>query len=84
MQRLTLRGLRTIFIDENGLSALLYDDKGMFNIGKRNYTVMRKMFWKNGIMITAEDVGGSKSRTARLRLADGIVTIRSQGKEFEL
>ena len=44
----------------------LYDDKGLFNIGKRNYTVLRKMFWKTGVFITSEDVGGAKSphRTA--------------------
>jgi chemotaxis protein CheD len=59
----------------------LYDDKGTFNIGKRNYTVMRKMFWKNNIIIAAEDVGGAKSRTARLRIADGRVTIKIKGVE---
>lgn len=62
----------------------LYDDKGTFNIGKRNYTIMRKMFWKNGVMISAEDVGGKKSRTAKLHISSGLVTIRSQGEEVEL
>ncbi len=62
----------------------LYDDKGMFNIGKRNYTVMRKMFWKNDIIIAAEDVGGSKSRTARLHIATGRVVIKSGREEVEL
>jgi chemotaxis protein CheD len=59
----------------------LYDDKGTFNIGERNYTVMRKMFWKNNIITAAEDVGGTKSRTARLRIADGRVTIKIKGVE---
>ncbi len=62
----------------------LYDDKGTFNIGKRNYTVLRKMFWKNGIIIAGEDVGGKKSRTARLFLGDGRVTVKSKGEEIEL
>lgn len=62
----------------------LYDDKGMFNIGQRNYTVMRKIFWKNSIIISAEDVGGAKSRTAKLFLDTGIVTIRSGREEVEL
>lgn len=62
----------------------LYDDKGMFNIGKRNYTVMRKMFWKNDIIITAEDVGGERSRTAKLHVGTGIVTVKSKGEEFQL
>lgn len=62
----------------------LYDDNGMFNIGKRNYTILRKMFWKNNVIIKAEDVGGRKSRTAKLHVASGRVTIRSSGEEKEL
>ncbi|MBN1824777.1 MAG: chemotaxis protein CheD [Candidatus Eisenbacteria bacterium] len=62
----------------------LYDDKGTFNIGKRNYTVLRKMFWKNEIIIAAEDVGGAKSRTVRLHVGSGRVVVRSQGKEADL
>jgi chemotaxis protein CheD len=62
----------------------LHDDNGTFNIGKRNYTVLRKMFWKNEVMIAAEDVGGSKSRTVRLQVATGRVVISSQGQEEEL
>jgi len=62
----------------------LYDDKGLFSIGKRNYTVLRKMFWKAGVMIAAEDVGGAKSRTARLWVGDGRCTIASQGEEVPL
>ena len=62
----------------------LYDDKGLFNIGKRNYTVLRKMFWKCGVLIASEDVGGAKSRTARLYLGTGRCTVTSQGEEIEL
>lgn len=62
----------------------LYDDRGMFNIGQRNYTILRKLFWKNGVIINAEDVGGAKSRTAKLHVGTGRVTIRSQGEEVEL
>ena len=62
----------------------LYDDKGLFSIGKRNYTVLRKMFWKVGVIIAAEDVGGAKSRTARLWVGDGRCTIASHGEEVPL
>jgi chemotaxis protein CheD len=62
----------------------LYDDNGMFNIGQRNYTVVRKLFWKNGVLIKAEDVGGAKSRTARLFVRSGKVVVRSQNEETEL
>ena len=66
-----------------GGSSLL-DDNGTFNIGKRNYIILRKIFWKNGILIDSEDVGGAISRTVRLQVATGRVTIRSRGKEVEL
>jgi chemotaxis protein CheD len=62
----------------------LYDDKGLFSIGKRNYTMLRKMFWKAGVIIAGEDVGGAKSRTARLHVGSGRCTITSQGEETEL
>lgn len=62
----------------------LWDDKGTFDIGKRNYTVLRKMFWKNGILIAGEDVGGARSRTAQLFVGSGEVRIRSKGVEVTL
>lgn len=62
----------------------LCDDNGTFEIGKRNYTMLRKMLWKNNVMIAAEDVGGHKSRTVRLYLDTGRVTVNSQREETEL
>lgn len=62
----------------------LHDDNGYFQIGKRNQVLVRKLLWKNGIMIAAEDVGGQKSRTVRLFVDDGRVTVSSQGLEEEL
>jgi chemotaxis protein CheD len=56
----------------------------MFNIGKRNYTVLKKLLWKNGVLIKAEDVGGSNSRTVRFFLDSGRVVISSSGKENDL
>ena len=62
----------------------LLDDKGIFNIGKRNYLALRKLFWKNGVLIQAEDVGGSVSRTLRLEVGTGAVTIKSRNQEVPL
>ncbi len=62
----------------------LYDDGGIFAIGKRNYTVLRRMFWKAGVLVAAEDVGGARSRTARLHVGSGRCTVSSQGEETEL
>jgi chemotaxis protein CheD len=62
----------------------LHDPSGRFAIGQRNYTVLRKMFWKTGVIIAAEDVGGAKSRTVRLSVATGRCTIQSAGVEVDL
>lgn len=51
----------------------------LFNIGQRNITILRKLLWKNGVMLDAADVGGSVPRTMTLTMATGEVTIRSQG-----
>lgn len=59
--------------------AQILDDKGLFKIGQRNHTVLRKLLWKNEILIKAEDVGGSIARTLTLDMASGAVTVRSNG-----
>lgn len=62
----------------------LLDEKGTFNIGKRNYVALRKIFWKNGVLIAAEDVGGAISRTVRLNIATGEVVLKTRGGEATL
>ena len=51
--------------------AQILDENGVFNIGKRNYLALRKIFWKNNVMIAAEYVGGSINRTVRLEINTG-------------
>ncbi len=60
--------------------ARILDDAEVFSIGKRNLAVMRKLFWKNGIMINKEHVEGNLSRTVRINLQDGEVTIKLGGR----
>ena len=64
--------------------ASLLDDRKMFRIGERNYTVLRKMLWKNEILIKAEDVGGHIARTVYLYMDTGKTTVKSNGTEVEL
>jgi chemotaxis protein CheD len=64
--------------------AQIYDDNQTFEIGQRNYAILRKMFWKVGVLIAAEDVGSNKSRTARLAVGTGLLTVRSGGSEVAL
>jgi chemotaxis protein CheD len=60
------------------------DTNDIFRIGQRNYTVLRKVLWKNGMMLRSEDVGGALSRTLRLEIGTGLVTVRSSGETREL
>jgi chemotaxis protein CheD len=62
----------------------LLDENGTFNIGKRNYLALRKIFWKNGVMVDGEDVGGAISRTVRLQVGTGEVTIKTRNREVPL
>ena len=56
--------------------ASIHDDNKTFEIGKRNYVILRKLLWSAGLAIRAEAVGGTISRTARLGVRDGRVTVR--------
>jgi chemotaxis protein CheD len=51
-------------------------DPARFEIGKRNYLAVRKAFWKLGVYIDQEDVGGTETRSLRLDLATGQIDMR--------
>ena len=55
------------------------DQKGFFNIGKRNHMATRKMFWKNNVMIDLEDVGGNSNRTLKLEVKSGKAWLKISG-----
>ncbi len=61
--------------------AEILDGDGNFKIGSRNRTMLRKLFWKNNILLSADDTGGTISRTLTLRMSDGQVSVRTKGKE---
>lgn len=56
-------------------------DNDLFKIGKRNFTVLRKMFYQNGVVMAATDVGGGQSRTGRLWMSDGRLVVTRGGRE---
>jgi chemotaxis protein CheD len=62
--------------------AQVLDQKGFFNIGKRNHMALRKMFWKNKVMIDYEEVGGNVNRTIKLRVQDGVNWLKVSGQQF--
>lgn len=59
--------------------AQILDQKGLFNIGKRNHAVLRKMFWKNNVMIDFEEVGSSCNRTLKLEIKSGEAWLKTSG-----
>jgi len=56
----------------------------MFKIGERNYTVLKKLLWKNNILLKTEDIGGTKSRTVNFNLSTGQTIVSSNGEKVEL
>ncbi|MDY6986638.1 MAG: chemotaxis protein CheD [Thermodesulfobacteriota bacterium] len=60
--------------------AHVLDQKGFFDIGKRNYMAVKKMFWKNNVMIDHEDVGGNVNRTVKLAVKDGEAWVKTSGQ----
>jgi chemotaxis protein CheD len=74
---------RRLVVKLAGGSQLL-DDDGTFDIGRRNYLALRKIFWKNGVPIERESVGGPVSRSMRIDVATGTVTVKTRGEEVSL
>jgi chemotaxis protein CheD len=64
--------------------AEMLNDSKMFSIGRRNYTAIRKLLWQQGMLIEKEDIGGTAPRTVYFHVADGSVTVKSNGDTYEL
>ena len=60
--------------------AQMLSSNGSFNIGSRNHMAMRKIFWKAGVIVHKEEVGGSSSRTVRIDVGTGRVQLRVAGE----
>lgn len=59
--------------------AAVMDDKGAFNIGKRNVMAVKQLLRSMGLGTVAEDVGGAISRTVTVEAATGTVLIHTPG-----
>ncbi|MEP6836210.1 MAG: chemotaxis protein CheD [Gemmatimonas sp.] len=65
----------------NGLS----DEDDKYQIGKRNLLALRRLLWKNGVMLHAQETGGVQvSRTMWLDVGTGEVTLKVNGAECKL
>lgn len=54
------------------------------DIGSRNVVIARKLFWKNSILIAAEDVEGNRPRTLFLEVGTGKTWFTTRGEVHEL
>ncbi len=61
--------------------AEILDQKGFFNIGKRNYMALKKMFFKNNVMINKQNVGGNVNRTVRIEISTGDIFVKTSGSQ---
>lgn len=56
------------------------DDTSCFNIGRRNFDVLKGLLAQRGMKVHASDVGGLTNRTIRLNLATGEVRLKFSGQ----
>jgi len=69
---------KTMIVKVIGGASIL-DDANFFRIGQKNIMAVRKMFWKNNVMINGEDTGSNYNRTVRLEINTGKVFVRQSG-----
>lgn len=68
-----------------GAHAGANEEDDRFQIGKRNMIALRKLLWKNGVMVHAHDTGGVQtSRTMWVEVTSGEVTLKINGAESKL
>lgn len=83
--RLGARKERIVVKVAGGAHSGATEDADQFQIGKRNLLMLRKLLWKNNVLLHAHDTGGCQtSRTMVVDVATGAVVIRSQGTEAAL
>lgn len=70
------RRMRVVMV---GGSQML-DEKGFFNIGKRNEMAARKIFHRNNVVIDYSDTGGNVNRTIRLDIGSGEIRLKISGQ----
>jgi chemotaxis protein CheD len=67
-----------------GASLQNNEETDQFMIGKRNFLMLRKLLWKNNVLIKAWDVGERHSRTMWLDVASGDVILKINNEENKL
>jgi len=63
--------------------ASIMDETNYFRIGQKNITALRKIFWRNNVLIDAEDIGKNHNRTVELHISDGKVLVKDSANLFK-
>ena len=74
---------RRLSVKVAGGAAMSSGPKG-FEIGKRNGLAIRKLVWKHGLFLDAEEIGGVSPRNLSLDVEDGTVVMKCDGLEKAL
>jgi chemotaxis protein CheD len=75
-----LGGVKRRLVVKFAGGAEFLDEKKIFNIGQRNIQAVAAMLARNGVQPAAHETGGRESRTVRLDLGTGKVTLDIPGK----
>lgn len=60
------------------------DANNVFEIGKKNHTILKKLLWKNNLLLKGEHFGDSISRTVSLNLETGKTSVKVNGEVLQL
>jgi chemotaxis protein CheD len=75
---------RLILKVAGGASLRQNQQEDQFQIGKRNIVMLKKLLWKNNVIIHSEHVGENYSRTMAMNIADGEVTLKINNQDIVL
>ncbi len=67
-----------------GATSKANEQDDYFQIGKRNFVMLRKVFWKNNVLIKSYDIGGTASRTLLVEIGTGTVVLKMNGAAKKL
>ena len=83
--KLGARKERIVVKVAGGASSAASEDADQFQIGKRNILALRKLLWRNDVILHAHDLGGFQtSRTLSLLVGSGRTIVRTNGTDREL
>ncbi len=61
--------------------AQVLDNNDFFDIGKRNVLALRKIFWRNNVIVAGSDIGGTISRTIFFNIKTGVTLVKMPGRK---